>query len=355
MNAQFYNLIGKSRDEVKNSLGIENFYLTFDYKDIQKYEKEFEYELGGPLKILMMARFDDDKLELLMVDFVFMPHEKEYSINFFNALNNIIENGINPKPKKRKDRKKWTPFPVEKEYNIFGEDLLIRKRIVWKDYNGVDIGLAEIKQIKEYAPYKPGLGMLISRLMYVDAKKDEKDEIQDQYGFFSKYFQDEIDPSNLNYYLYVYIDDLNSLGVFDHLDLKNDDFEEILLNHTNNFNIFFKNISISNSKPDYNTVAIAHSMYNNCKLDIQVDPDNWNESSLIKRVWILYHELSHDLFNIEHGRGGPIMDPVLPSDLSRANFVTSRLTLINYLKLIKFNETCKLKGKEKLKKLLEGK
>ncbi|WP_142783807.1 hypothetical protein [Changchengzhania lutea] len=94
-------------------------------------------------------------------------------------------------------------------------------------------------------------------------------------------------------------------------------------------------------------------MDDNCVLKIQVDYSNWNDADNIKRLWIMYHELTHDLFNVEHGHGGPMMDPSLPSELTKENFLKSKQTLINYLKLIKFKETCSKKGEDKLRELLK--
>jgi len=357
-NSQIIDLsiMGKSPIETKNYLGSRNFSLTFEKNEIQKFEKEYYYNLGDPIKILVTVHFCNNNLDQIITDFVFLPHEIERSRNYFNFIKEEIENVINPKPKKRKERNLWTPLPVDIEYNILGKDLLYKEKILWKNINGIDILLGDIKQVKDYSPYKSGVGMLINRLILLkNEMKEDCYEVPEYLNFFNKYFIDGIEPNNLNYYLYTYIDDLNSFGVFDHLNINNENFEKILMTFTNNFNIYFQDITKPNNKPDYNTIAIAHSMFDNCKLDIQVDPSKWNESTNVKRLWILYHELSHDLFNVEHGQGGPLMDPTLPPNLTEEYFSTSRITLINYLKNIKFDKTCNQKGKSKLEELLNKK
>ena len=173
-------------------------------------------------------------------------------------------------------------------------------------------------------------------------------------NFFKKYFVKYIAPDDLNHYLYTYVDDLNSFGVFDHLNIEDNDWSEILSTFTNTIDIYFKDIRDFSNKPDYNSIAIARAMNDNCKLDIQVDYSNWNEATNVKRLWIMYHELTHDLFNVEHGHGGPMMNPKLPINMTEQNFLEARETLISYLKLIKFNKTCNQKGKEKLKELLKN-
>ena len=56
-----------------------------------------------------------------------------------------------------------------------------------------------------------------------------------------------------------------------------------------------------------NTVAVALGMDDDSKIEIVVNPDGWKNFSAAKRFYVLYHELGHDIFNLNHGNGGKMM------------------------------------------------
>lgn len=56
-----------------------------------------------------------------------------------------------------------------------------------------------------------------------------------------------------------------------------------------------------------NTIAKANGMNEDCCIDISIDLENWEKSSLQDKIFIIYHELAHDAYNIEHSSGIRIM------------------------------------------------
>ena len=56
-----------------------------------------------------------------------------------------------------------------------------------------------------------------------------------------------------------------------------------------------------------NVVARAIDMNDDNSITIKVDPTQWSESNRIQRWYIIYHELGHDVFNLNHGNGGKMM------------------------------------------------
>lgn len=134
-----------------------------------------------------------------------------------------------------------------------------------------------------------------------------------------------------------------------------DSFERFILKLgiIDRFNIYFKDIRDNQNKPDYNTIAIARGMFDDCGIEIQIDYNNWNEADYIKRIWILYHELAHDFFNIEHFMGGPLMGNTLPPKLTKEGFLYARKIFINYLRLLKFNPDCKSKKNNHINSLFD--
>ena len=55
------------------------------------------------------------------------------------------------------------------------------------------------------------------------------------------------------------------------------------------------------------TIAIAKGMDNNCDVDLMIDIKQWNDSSYLERLHIIFHELGHDYFNLNHSDGLRLM------------------------------------------------
>ena len=58
---------------------------------------------------------------------------------------------------------------------------------------------------------------------------------------------------------------------------------------------------------DDNTIGLSYAMNNDKLIKIRIDPQAWSESSAPKKWYLLYHELGHDVLNLEHGNGGKMM------------------------------------------------
>tara|TARA_Y100000766_G_scaffold254298_1_gene239662 strand:+ start:48 stop:1004 length:957 start_codon:yes stop_codon:yes gene_type:complete len=68
-----------------------------------------------------------------------------------------------------------------------------------------------------------------------------------------------------------------------------------------------QNIKATFEQLDGNTIALALGKNYDNDIVIKVDPENWQNSSAAKRWYILYHELGHDVLNLDHGEGGKMM------------------------------------------------
>ena len=55
------------------------------------------------------------------------------------------------------------------------------------------------------------------------------------------------------------------------------------------------------------TIALAYGKGDDSIIYIEVDPEKWAESSSQKRWYVLYHELGHDVLNLDHGQAGKMM------------------------------------------------
>jgi hypothetical protein len=86
-------------------------------------------------------------------------------------------------------------------------------------------------------------------------------------------------------------------------------------------------ISSKFSPLDKGTIAVTLGMNNDEKIEIVVNPDEWKNYSNAKRLYVLYHELGHDIFNLNHGNGGKMMYNYADKDVTWKDFVDDRKTM----------------------------
>ena len=79
------------------------------------------------------------------------------------------------------------------------------------------------------------------------------------------------------------------------------------------------------------TIALAFGRDMDNDVIVKVDPTNWNRASLPKKWYILYHELGHDIFNLEHGQGGKMMFNFANKEYSWAEFLADRAKMFSYV------------------------
>ena len=67
---------------------------------------------------------------------------------------------------------------------------------------------------------------------------------------------------------------------------------------------------------DRQTIAAAYKMNDDDSVLVLVDPENWYDANQAKRWYIIYHELGHDILNLEHGECGPMMNETTSGNYS---------------------------------------
>lgn len=73
-----------------------------------------------------------------------------------------------------------------------------------------------------------------------------------------------------------------------------------------------------------NIIAIAIGKDENSKVEIIFDPDFWQTFNQAKRFYVLYHELGHDIFNLNHGNGGKMMFNYADRNITWDDFIRDR-------------------------------
>ena len=84
-----------------------------------------------------------------------------------------------------------------------------------------------------------------------------------------------------------------------------------------------------------NTIALSKGFNDDGRVEVLIDPTKWENSSAPKRWYILYHELGHDILNLEHGNGGKMMFNFVDKDYIFSEFFNDRKYMFDHYGLIK--------------------
>ena len=77
------------------------------------------------------------------------------------------------------------------------------------------------------------------------------------------------------------------------------------------------------------TIAVAVGMNNDNEINIVVNPVSWKNYSEAKRFYIIYHELGHDAFNLNHGNGGKMMYNYAEKEVTWKDFIDDRVRMFD--------------------------
>ena len=76
---------------------------------------------------------------------------------------------------------------------------------------------------------------------------------------------------------------------------------------------------------DEGVIAYTDTLGNDNRVHVVVNPELWEAASPMKRIAILYHELGHDILNLEHrGEKGPLMSVYARSNYTLFEFYELR-------------------------------
>lgn len=77
-------------------------------------------------------------------------------------------------------------------------------------------------------------------------------------------------------------------------------------------------------------LALAYGYEDDSIIKIKVDPEKWANSSIQKRWYVLYHELGHDILNLQHGQGGKMMFNFADREYTWDEFFEDKQYMINF-------------------------
>jgi len=90
-------------------------------------------------------------------------------------------------------------------------------------------------------------------------------------------------------------------------------------------------VSITFSTLQDGVLGVAMGMNNDRVINVLIDRDNWFIASPATRWYVLYHELGHDVLNLEHFTGGRMMNPISDSGYSWSEFWNDRQDMFNWV------------------------
>lgn len=92
-----------------------------------------------------------------------------------------------------------------------------------------------------------------------------------------------------------------------------------------------KTLSATFEPLEEGVIALAFGMNNDDQIVIRVDPTNWQKSDLIKKWYVIYHELGHDVLNLDHGEGGKMMFNFADREYTWDEFYNDKDYMFNYV------------------------
>lgn len=88
-----------------------------------------------------------------------------------------------------------------------------------------------------------------------------------------------------------------------------------------------KKIIIDFHQLEGQTIARAYGINRDSYVNIEVDPENWHNADPVRRVYIMWHELGHDVLNFEHYTGGSMMEPEAPISITLSDLYLDKSEL----------------------------
>jgi antitoxin component YwqK of YwqJK toxin-antitoxin module len=265
-----------------------------NYKDGKKTFLESYYENG---KVAARINFKDGKkngLQEWHMEEGYLWETQIYKDGIRNGLRETYhENGLLLQRMNYKDGKL---NGLEEAYDVNGKLMWIKN---YKD--GIKNGLEESYHSN---------GNLSSRMNYKDGISNGLFEWWDENGrpeYHAPYINDT----------FLYDVNVYDLEPMVKLFLKDCELNNIKLSSDYKITSTFEPL-------DDGVLALSSGIFNDEEIIIKVNPKDWSKASDPKRWYILYHELGHDVLNLQHGQGGKMMFNFTENDYTWKDFFTDK-------------------------------
>lgn len=167
-------------------------------------------------------------------------------------------------------------------------------------------------------------GLTVPHVYYL-LNSDYYDNLFYQFNFLQSYDDFEFLDENL---FFINSQDYRKINTYDLKSMVKLFLDDCKLN----------GISISNKINISSTFEVLESRTlgvslgrNNPDIIIKIDPESWSKSSIIKRWYLIYHELGHDVLNLKHGEGGKMMFTFSDREYKWKEFFDDKKYMFNYI------------------------
>ena len=219
----------------------------------------------------------------------------------------------------------------------------IELKVNYKDDN--QDGLVEMYypngQIKVKQYYKDGKSDGLVETYYSNGQIEKKGNYKDgkKDGLFETYYKNgklkdkilyEYDEIKLKFRSLIGDTNIEDVNVYDleamiRLFLKDCELNNIKLPSDYKITSTFEPL-------DDGVLALAFGIFNDEEIIIRVNPKEWSNASNPKRWYIMYHELGHDVLNLQHGQGGKMMFNYTEKDYTWDDFFKDKDYMFNSMK-----------------------
>ena len=208
-----------------------------------------------------------------------------------------------------------TKIKIDQEY-LAGKEIDSKSKIIssLKKHSYVDVRISNIKTGDNYF---------------------RKVSLKGSTSALNKIINTKIKPSSKNQFEYKYNMGLSNMNAFDYEGYIYKFIEDAKKNHGLNFDYAKKSILTVSKRLDDNIIAVALASDDDNSVVIAIDPESWSKASQAKRWYIIYHELGHDILNLEHGECGPMMNPYAKNDYSWDEVERDKGTMFEMYKSLK--------------------
>lgn len=218
---------------------------------------------------------------------------------------------------------------------IEGKEIDPKSKIIsnLKKYSFVDV------KITKFTPERKGWeGTKIVTKESISNSKFTKVSLRGSTSALNKICSTSLKPSRKNQFDYIYSMGMANFNPFDYEGYIYKFLEDAKKNHGLNFD-YVKNRTLYTISKNLDDGVIAQSLTSDddASVVIQIDPQNWQKASQAKRWYIIYHELGHDILNLDHGECGPMMNAYAKSDYSWSEFEKDKASMFNSYKSLKGN------------------
>ena len=286
--------IDKSKTEFYDSSS--NIFSNFKYGFSYEKPKNWDYDNGRGLITVYRTMVIDSGISFTInvlesKNKVNMsPHDMLDGLGFEEYKTQYI-NRIGEKP---------TFFNIEKTF--FKNSPTLKQTVILKqreedfEYEIYNYGLIFWKKNIQYT-----IGITLP-YVYYQLNSDYYDSLFYEFNFLQSY--DDFEFIDENKFI-INGQDFRKINTFDLKSMVNMFLDDCKLNGIS----IPDNINISSTFEilESKTLGVSLGMDNDEIVVIKIDPENWSKSSITKRWYLMYHELGHDVLNLEHGESGKMM------------------------------------------------